>query len=589
MMHPEKRARRWISLAAIALLIVACSNGDGLDLEIPLAEQPQWLTYAGGPQRTFFNSDETQITRDNVHELEILWTFPTGAIITASPTVAQLDLPEGRRAVVYVQSWDGYMYAIKAATGEELWRFQTRPQEVSFPNTGSVHVGKVQGVDAVLFGAAQRFYALNALTGEELWTFDAGTGCRNGVLDCNYHGERNQIESSPIIADGKVFFGMDVDDKERVESDDPALAYEGGKGGFYALDVDTGYMAWFFDLESGQTCYPDPGDNITHYDGYHSLEALGLDLVDPDWFNTRKGCNHPRNRNGCGNVWSSAAVDVGRSTLYFASSNCDSEAEDVSFRPGPIMPPHDCAITALTLDGSLAWTWRPREIDNGDLSFGAVPNLFQIQTTTIPGGEAITVDVVGVGSKDGTYYVMDREGVNKRYTEQVVDHRSADFLYWSTKVVPGGSFSGIIATAAVDQQRERVYFSSPYQSLTNPQRPNVHALAINTGAVVWQRELPLGSFAPTSAIPGVVFTGDVLTKIHAWDADTGEQLWSSPDIGNTSVASGAVVNDGILFVGGGIGARHPITGAFPDTSTANSWIPNNITAFCVPGTANCPL
>ncbi|MBK6512185.1 MAG: PQQ-like beta-propeller repeat protein [Haliea sp.] len=199
------------------------------------------------------------------------------------------------------------------------------------------------------------------------------------------------------------------------------------------------------------------------------------------------------------------------------------------------------------------------------------------------------MDVVGVGSKDGTYYVMDREGINKRYTEQVVDHRSADFLYWSTKVVPGGSFSGIIATAAVDQQRERVYFSSPYQSLANPQRPNVHALAINTGEVVWQRELPLGSFAPTSAIPGVVFTGDVLTKIHAWDADTGEQLWSSPDIGNTSVASGAVVNDGILFVGGGIGARHPITGAFPDTSTANSWIPNNITAFCVPGTANCPL
>jgi outer membrane protein assembly factor BamB len=83
---------------------------------------------------------------------------------------------------------------------------------------------------------------------------------------------------------------------------------------------------------------------------------------------------------------------------------------------------------------------------------------------------------------------------------------------------------GIIATAAVDQQREMVYFSSPYQSLATPQRPNVHALALNTGQVIWQRDLPLGSFAPTSAIPGVVFTGDVLTKIHAWDADTGEEI-----------------------------------------------------------------
>ena len=72
MTHPVKRAGHWILLPAIALLTIACSKGDGLDLEIPLAEQPQWLTYAGGPQRTFFNAHETQITRDNVHELEIL-------------------------------------------------------------------------------------------------------------------------------------------------------------------------------------------------------------------------------------------------------------------------------------------------------------------------------------------------------------------------------------------------------------------------------------------------------------------------------------------------------------------------------------
>jgi outer membrane protein assembly factor BamB len=107
--------------------------------------------------------------------------------------------------------------------------------------------------------------------------------------------------------------------------------------------------------------------------------------------------------------------------------------------------------------------------------------------------------------------------------------------------------------------------------------------------VVWQRDLPLGSFAPTSAIPGVVFTGSVLAKMYAFDADTGEQLFASPNIGNTSVASGAVVNDGILIVGGGIGARSPVTGNFPETATTTSWIPNNVTAFCVPGTESCPL
>lgn len=583
-----QKLRAWAAIVLFSALPVACSDS-GDSSVISIAPQ-EWRTYAGGAERTYFNARETQITKSNVNQLQILWTFPTGAIVTASPTVAQIDLPEGSRTVVYIQSWDGYMYAIYVNTGKELWRYQTRPQEVSFPNTGSAHVGQVKGVEAVFFGAGERFYALDAKSGEELWTFDAGTGCESYGAVCSYHGERNQIESSPIIADGKIFFGMDIDDKERVEDPDPAKAYEGGKGGFYALNVDTGFMEWFFDLESGQTCYPNPGDDISRYDGYHSLAELGLDNVDPDWFNTRKGCDHPRNRNGCGNVWSSAAVDTARNTLYFASSNCDSEAVDISYRPGPIMPPHDEAITALNLDGSVAWHWRPREIDNDDLSFGGVPNLFQIETIRVPGGDPITVDVVGVGNKDGTYYVMDRDGINQRFTDELVDYRSPDFPYWKTKVVEGGSFSGIIATAAVDQNRGQIYVSSPFQDLSNPQRPNVHALDMNTGDILWQRDFDLGSFAPTSAIPGVVFTGSAGGgTVNAFDADTGEQLLVLEGIGIPAIASGAVVNDGILMVGGGIGARSPVTGEFQSTSTLTSWIPNNITALCVPGTTNCQL
>jgi len=575
--------------ALLAGLVGACS--DSGDSSPPAADTGpaalEWRTFAGGPERTFFNDRETQITRENVGQLEVLWTYPTGAILTASPTVARIDLPEGPRDIVYIQSWDGYMYALYVETGAELWRFQTRFQEVSFPNTGSAHVESVNGLDTVFFGAAERFYALNAATGEVIWTFDAGTGCRNEG-DCRFHRERNQIESSPIIADGKIFFGMDIDDQERRDDPDPERAREGGKGGFYALDVETGYLAWFFDLESGQTCYPEPGDNIIRYDGYHSAEALGLP---PDWFATRRGCDHPRNPNGCGNVWSSAAIDFDRERLFFASSNCDSEVEDVSFKPDPIMPPHDEAVTALNFDGSVAWVWRPREIDNDDLSFGGVPNLFSITTTTVPGGEPLEVEVVGIGNKDGTYYVMDRDGVNQRYTEQVVDTTSADFPYWRTKVVEGGSFSGIISTAAVDQERGLVFMTSPYQELEDPQTPNAHAIDIDTGEVRWQRtfSFSLGSFGPTSAIPGVVFTGSVLSSVYAFDADTGETLYVSPEIGFTSVASGVVVHNGIVLVGGGIGARSPVTGDFPNTATANSWIPNNVTALCVPGTTGCPL
>jgi hypothetical protein len=43
---------------------------------------------------------------------------------------------------------------------------------------------------------------------------------------------------------------------------------------------------------------------------------LDLNNVDVDWFNARRGCNHPRNRNGCGNGWSSASLAMDRRQLF---------------------------------------------------------------------------------------------------------------------------------------------------------------------------------------------------------------------------------------------------------------------------------
>ena len=51
-------------------------------------------------------------------------------------------------------------------------------------------------------------------------------------------------------------------------------------------------------------------------------------------------------------------------------------------------------------------------------------------------------DVVGIGGKDGTYYLLDRDGMNP-LTGRIEP-------YWQTNVVPGGSQGGIIASAAVD-------------------------------------------------------------------------------------------------------------------------------------------
>ena len=240
---------------------------------------------------------------------------------------------------------------------------------------------------------------------------------------------------------------------------------------------------------------------------------------------------------------------------------------------------------ALRLDGTPAWHWKPRPTDAQDRDFGAVPNLFTIAV----GGTSH--DVVGEGGKDGTYYVIDREGVNAVSGARWDDADPSGLPYWQTQVVPGGSAGGIIATAAVDEKARRVYFSTApgtFADIFTPQRPTVHALDLDTGAIVWENTAEPNadaSFAPTSAIPGVVFVGKELgAELRAYDADTGVKLASvSVPMGFTLASAPAVV-DGTVILGAGAGERSDDP---TDDGNIAAHQPQNVTALCVAGTAGC--
>jgi outer membrane protein assembly factor BamB len=569
----------------------------------------EWRTYAGSPSRLFHNTDEFILGPEGAGSLVQRWRFETGAIITASPTVARLDVPgEGPQQIAYIQSWDGRVYAVRVQDGSELWRFQTDPQAgANFPSTPSAHVERVAGRETVFIGSGHVFYALDALTGEEIWRFVAGTGCvdemGNPPGDCVLGGERNEIESSAIVADGKVFFGMDVNDSV------------GGKGGFFALDAADGRMAWFFDLESGKTCRPLPGDEIRQFDAYHTAAELNLPA---DFLATRPGCDFPRSVNGCGNVWSSPSYDAGRHTLYVAASNCDTRTgapgEDPRL-PVPPMPPYDEAVFAIGTDGVPRWRWRAYAVDNDDFAYGASPNLFQIE---LPGHGL--VDVLGVGQKDGHYRVLDRDGVNRLSGVDCtvagpdgvlgcvdpgvggppVDPASfGSFPYWDTQVVPGGDAGGVILTASADEARRRIYFSTaPGFDPFAPQQPTLHFLHMDTGAVVWDSTSFVGtpfeiastyaSFAPTSSIPGVAFFGTLpgdLLRVLVTAADDPQDLFLYPLSGFpvSGGASAPAVVDGLVLLGHGIGVR----GNPQDFGTITSNIPSALVALCVPGSAGC--
>src|SRR2546430_7100806 len=202
------------------------------------------------------------------------------------------------------------------------------------------------------------------------------------------------------------------------------------------------------------------------------------------------------------------------------------------------------------------------DVDGRD--FGAVPNLF---TITVNGRRR---DVVGEGGKDGTYYVIDREGVNVGGGVHWDDPDPAGLPYWATHVVPGGGAGGIIGTAAVDEGKRRVYFSTAPgedSDVFTPQRPTVHALDLDTGAIVWENTAEPNadaSFASTSAIPGLVFVGkDVGGAVRVYDAATGTLLTS---VGvSFTLASAPAIVDGLVILGGGPGqpSRDPTDAAEP--------------------------
>lgn len=524
-----------------------------------------WPTYAGGPDRLFFNRHPGAVTRRSVGHLQVKWKFHVGGPVTASPSIVTVNVPgEGRVQVAFVPSWDHNLYALRTRDGSELWHFAMPDQPgAAYPNAGSADVRKIDGTARVFVAGGETLYAVDAVTGQEIWHFDAGTGCANPPGDCGFGGpapETNEIESSPILAGDALVFGMDINENGI-----------DGKGGFYGVDVHDGRLLWYFDVETGATCQTLPGDDVRRFDGYHSESDLGL----PSGFlASRPGCNFDRQGDGCGGVWSSASVDARRGLLFFTSSACGESGNTL---------PYEEAIVALHFDGTPAWHWKPRAIDPNDLDFGATPNLFSIKA-----GHR-RHDVLGVGGKDGTYYTLDRTGVNAVTGMRWDDADPSALPYWRRNVVPGGSAGGIIGTAAVDEAARRIYFSTAPGSdadLLTPQRPTVHALDADDGTIVWQNTAEPNadaSFAPTVGIPGVVFAGkDVGGAIRAYDATTGATLASYP-AGLTLAAASAVV-DGLVIVGSGSGSRSDDP---TDIAEIEATIPVDITAFCVTGTRGC--
>ena len=103
------------------------------------------------------------------------WRYETGDDVRSSPAVVD--------GVVYVGSYDDYVYALDADSGQLRWRYET-----GFPVSSSPAV-----VDGVVYvGSGDKYvYALDADSGQLRWRYETGHG----------------VFSSPAVVDGVVYVG----------------------------------------------------------------------------------------------------------------------------------------------------------------------------------------------------------------------------------------------------------------------------------------------------------------------------------------------------------------------------------------------
>ena len=211
--------RAVLALVAVAVTVGVASGADAAGASgpsggsaAPAGTSTDWPVYAHDLSNTRFNGKERKITAQSVHGLTTSWS-KTG-ITGVSGTPAVVD------GTAYFGDWNGVVWAVKAATGEEVWH---TPVPGGFIVGAPAVAGK-----AVYIGNGHTLYRLDRATGAVVWS--ASTN----------ESPIAQINASPVVVDQLVVQAT-AGIQDAVP--DPTNSFRGSIG---AYDTETGREVWRF-------------------------------------------------------------------------------------------------------------------------------------------------------------------------------------------------------------------------------------------------------------------------------------------------------------------------------------------------------
>ena len=178
--------------------ITAIGRKSGLAAQSSLTVNTDWTEFGFGAAGKQYNPYENVLSQASVTNLGLAWKADLGAPVRAAPAVSG--------GMVYVGSNTGFIVALNASTGAEVWAKGTAGAIESSPAVagGIVYAGSDDDI----------LYALNARTGAVVWT--AGP-----IGDF--------VQTAPLVSGGIVYWGT-------------------RNGSVYAVNAKTGVTVWTVSL-----------------------------------------------------------------------------------------------------------------------------------------------------------------------------------------------------------------------------------------------------------------------------------------------------------------------------------------------------
>ena len=301
--QPRFLATAVLSIALLPTSTPLFAQGTGAD----------WPSY-GGTHAAWRYSKLDGINTANVRKLVPVWAFQTGDYengLQATPIVID--------GVMYLSTSRNWVYALNAATGKIVWRYQYGESALRWRSEGKARVpytSQNRGV-AVAHGLVfmgthdNHLVAVDQNTGREVWNVAVGDIKQCG---CN-------ISAAPLVVKDKVVVGGTGGDS----------AY---RGNLTAFDAKTGRFAWRF------YTIPGPGES-----GHETWSG-------DSW------------KYGGGAPWMTGSYDPELNLIYWGTGNAAADLDGAA-RKGDNL--YTASVVALDADsGKLKWYYQEVPHDQWD-------------------------------------------------------------------------------------------------------------------------------------------------------------------------------------------------------------------------------